>query len=612
MDKQIKIRAVLDNSDFDSQIQKLEQKLSRLQRSSSSLDPSSRAGQYAAKTYEDFRKESVSDTQKKFDVNERSLERLNRALDTQKRKYEEIQNIKRQGLQYDKEQETLLNNRIQKLEQASRNRVLGLGEQQNILSQFGQGQGQGGQNSGFGGFQQGIGGGISGFASLLSTLAGSAILKGGFNVASTAYEEFGVTRPKRIQQYRGQALKGAGREMEEMAEGRGSERYAFAGERSDAFSMAMKQRSMQSNLDLIKGVGGGLAGGLAGAGTGAFLGAKGGAALGSMVVPGLGTALGGTAGGILGGAAGFMGGAFLGAGERGRSRMFDEERYNKMSMAEMMQNREQIEASLIAQNPSKRIARKAFTGSLNNMVDLQRQTGMRSDTDMYGRNPDIEEMLSGKSGTKGFLQNQMESGQSMGGRNLQQSVIENQVRALYQAGGQTNSSQLAGTAGGINRQFGVNNSAQVMGGISGQGGLGVQATEDAYKRLMIEAVKMGVDTSKMPQEMQRMTHMTAQLATQGGGFSKLAAETASMGVGGFSKGEISAAGTAFQEFQTTSKDAAGYEGQLGMGFLLGKKGKEAFGEDVIKKIRGDHKTMTMLNQLSAEDLEKDPELDECI
>jgi hypothetical protein len=112
----------------------------------------------------------------------------------------------------------------------------------------------------------------------------------------------------------------------------------------------------------------------------------------------------------------------------------------------------------------------------------------------------------------------------------------------------------------------------------------------------------------MPQEMQRMTAVTAQLATQGGGFSAQAVGNFAAGLTGFTDVQMKGAESAFEEMQQRAKTAGGFEGQMGMGFLQGEGAAGVLGSEAAGKLKGDSKLMNALNQLSAEDIERDPGL----
>lgn len=633
------IKPKIDDTEFNQKIQAMERRINSLGRfggiggstsqpgsiSSYQGDTSTTFGKAAQQAFNRQSQQELQGMKRKFNEMEMERSKEEKFLQKKERSLKIIEEKQKRNLELTERETDLL----EKQEKYYK----GINRQNEILTQakrldpnlegFKGAETSSGGGPGGPGDQQGM---MAKFGGMLRALMGSAVFQGAMNVGTTLYEEQFVTRDRRMQQYRGQASRLASREMYEAASGTASDAYAFADERARAMGMAAQERDRQSNLDLVRGAGGGAAGALIGGAAGAALapaagiaGAKMGAGAGAFLGP-VGAMVGGIAGGAIGyGGAivgGALGGGYLGAGERGRARLFDQERYNQMSVSEMMQNRASIEADLIAQDPEKKIARDFFRSNLSNMVDMQRRTGIRQDKDYFGKRDSTGKLLFGETDpitgepieTKGFLPTQMEAGMQYGGRMLRMQDIENQVRTIQDAGGTTGGAQLSGFAAAMQRQTGMSNVGGTLGRMMGASGLGAEGTESAFKKLMVEAVAQGVDISKMPKEMERMTAMTAQLASAGGGFSESAVRAMGMGLGGLSQTEIQAAGTAFQEFESTSKESEGFEGQLGFGFLLGDKGAKAFGKDAIKKIRGDHKLMSMVNQYSAADLEKDPAL----
>ena len=102
--------------------------------------------------------------------------------------------------------------------------------------------------------------------------------------------------------------------------------------------------------------------------------------------------------------------------------------------------------------------------------------------------------------------------------------------------------------------------------------------------------------------------MAAEITTQGGGYSQIAAEQLA-GVGGdFGKGALGAARSEFEEFQARAGTGAGFEGQLGWGFMQGDRGEKAFGKDMMDKIKSNPKMMNVFNMMSASEMEKDDTL----
>ena len=609
--KEIRIRAVLDASTFDKGISEIQEKIKKITQQQAQGQGAQQTlgkqggimGKYATQAFGDFSKESQQQMQKMYQAQKQEAMNQNITLKGQAMEIAKIAKLEsdmtkqqKQRLDYLKQENELLKEKHRQTLSTAAETQKAIDKMAPVAGSTGGGPGGPGGGGGAGGATGG-GDAMSSFSKALKAISVGAILKGGLNAATSAYEQFVVNRPRELEQFKGSAMQGAGREMRETFSGKGSNAAFYAQERSKAFGMAMKERNSRENLDLTRGVTGGAIGGVGGAMAGAYGGAMAGGYLGmgigSLLGP-AGTIVGGIAGSAIGGIAGGIGGGlaggYAGAGSRGISAMFDRDKYNKMSISEMMQNREGIEASLIAQDPSKAFAREGFMQDYQGMAGFERSTGIRTNEGMYG--------------AKGLLRTQMGVGESYGGGVLTEADVKGQTAAIYGAGGGTAGANMAGMAGTINRQFGMNNAGSIMGGLMGQGGLNTGQTQEATRRLMAEAVRAGVDASTMPQELERFTQVAAQLATAGGGYSENVASLMGAATVGTSAAQITAGAGAVQQYESAAKQSEGLEGSIGYGFLLGDKGKKAFGEKAINKIKKDPALMATLNQYSAEDLQK--------
>jgi hypothetical protein len=609
--KEIRIRAVLDSSTFDKGISEIQEKIKKLTQQQTQGAGAQKAlgkdqvmGKYAASAFGDFSKETQQQMQKMYQTQRSEAMQQSITLKGQAAEIAKISKLEgdmtkqqKQRLDYLKQENDLLKEKHRQTLSIAAETQKALDKMAPAAVAAGGAAGGGGPGGPMPTGSGGSGGGMERmFSGLLAKVSAAAVVNGALNTAAQAYSDFVVTRPRLMEQYKGSAMQGAGRDMRESFSGRGSDASFYASERAKAFGMAVNERNSQENLDkanAYKKLGAGAAaGGAAGAyygtalagGVAALTGGLG--ALGAPLIIGGSTAIGAGIGGIMG---------YAGSSSRERAAIFDNDKYKKMSMAEMMQNREGIEASMIMQDPTRAYARDSFIKDYKGMSDYERSTGIRTNEGMYGE--------------QGFLQSQMRKGQAYGGGALTQEDVMAQTAAIYGAGGSTAGASMSGMAGSVNRQFGIKNAGSVMGGLMGQGGLESGATTTAaYRVLMTEAVRSGVDASKMPQELERFTQVAAQLATAGGGFSGGMAELMTAGTMGTSLGQQQAGASAAQEFQGTAKSSEGIEGQIGYSFLLGSKGADAFGSEAIAKIRKSPELMAVMNQYSAEDLESDPAL----
>jgi hypothetical protein len=447
------------------------------------------------------------------------------------------------------------------------------------------------------------GGGIGGF---FRNIAIGGMLSGGLNAAAAIGTDIN-TRRGALTRAEGGAAYGASRDMRELYGNRGSDRFFWRNERAQAADILRDEYEDKRALSVLgaggRAVGGGLLGAGAGAGIGSFLGAGlgGAAALGlGAMTGGVGLAAGGAMmaggakiGGWLGAAAGGLMGGSMAMGREGRTAIFDPERFNKENLAQAFKDREGLEMALMYKDPRKMIAREHFMKNTERYSALQRQLGL-GDEATFGKT--------------GFLQNQMNQGEMFGGLGFQEKDIISSFRGLRGASGLTASRELTGRAAAVQRQLGIENAPELMGQLMGQGKMDAGQTDEAFKRIMAEAVSMGVDATEMSAEMQNFATVATEIATQGGGFSDIAVKQLA-GVGGrFGSAEMQAAKNQFQEFEKRAGAGAGFEGQLGFGFFSGDKATEAFGGGLAEKIRKNPQMMNVLNQMSASELEKSGQL----
>lgn len=597
--KEIKIKAVLDSSGFDRGVTDLQQKLRQMQQTGRGLGTASEQlgnktlmGKYAQQAFGDFSKENQQRLEQIYQTQRR--EAVNQRINMRQRQSEIDELLKRENDLTTEQQKRLglLKEEVSLLREKHRTTIMTAAETKKALDAA-QGTAGGGGGGGDPTGPTGPMGRFGGFlGNMVKFVGAGALLNGAANAVVTGVGDI-ITRERKITQSQGAALEVASRELREQFQGRGSRGMFWAGERAQAMRMAEQERQGQGLL-LGMGTGTSIAGGaFAGAAAGSF-------------IPGIGTAVGAGVG-ALGGFAARMFGS-----EKARSQIFDRERYQALMTEEGMRNYEGNLAALRARQPRAAMAQQYFEQNRGQMARTQTMLGIRSDVGLLGGqgmtreeasqmaaqmsggrpNPMLTEQLLRESETQGFMRGQMGAGQEYGGVRFNQRNILQQAQGIVQAGGTTAGGRgLAGFSAALQRQMGMQNAPQILGQLTGAG-LSVNQTEDATKRLMAEAVKIGVDASKMPQEMQRMVAMTAQLATAGGGFAPGAMETAMAGVEGFDKTAIDAAKSAEQLFQQVGKAAGGWEGQMGMGFLQSTEATELAGKKLSSK------ELNFLNQFS--------------
>lgn len=563
-DKEIRIRAVLSADDFDKGVKQIEDKLKKMQQDISrgqgtqkTLGGDTVLGKYAQQAFGDFSKESQKQLEQMYNTQRREAVSQSITLKGKQQELEKLSKIDEQMTKQQKERVELLKKEIDLLKEKQRATLDAAAQTKRAIDQI---QPPGDEDPGPSPIQR--------FGGFLKAIGAGAIAEGALNATAIGMEDY-YTRERKILGGEAAQLNVGSKELREQFEGRGSRGMFFAQERARAANLAATEESGRENIDLLRA-----GGSAATAGVMAYGGMKLGAGIGTAIAPGVGTVIGGGIGAIAGG----VGGMLLTSNERTRARIFDQEKYRSMVGAEAAENYEQNLASIKARDPKAALAQEYFEQNRGNIAQMQRSLGMGSDEELFG---DL-----------GFLRNMIQSGQEFGGVNFSQQNIQDQLSRLAQGGATTEGMrELSGRSAAYQRQFNLGNTAEVMGQLSGAG-LGAFETEDAYKKMLAEAVKMGVDTSRMPKEMERMTAMTAQLATAGGGFAEGAVQVGMAGIEGFDRTSIQAAQSAAEMFKQSAKAGGGFEGQMGFGYLQSQEAEGMLGRKL------DSKEMNFLNQFS--------------
>ena len=607
-DKNIKIRALLDTQGFDQEVNRLQQKLKDMQKTGEGLTKAQQQlggegtlmGKYAKSAFGEFSKDSKRDLEAMFASQKREAMQQNIQMKGKQAEMQKLAQIEGTLTKGQQQRVNLLEKELRLLQQRNQATIVAASKTQEQLGALAGAEGDIGA-----GAPPPTGGGATGiFRNLLKGIGVQAIIKGALDTATHMIE-----RERKTATAQGKAARVASQELREEFQGQGSRGVFWAAERQKAMGMAAREQAGQGALDFAKigaGItGGALAGGIAGS-----------------AIPGIGTAVGAIGGGITAGL-GMMG------SDRLRSRIFDQQQYRAMMTQEGM---EKYEANLAAQKaltPRRAMAQDYFMQNAGRMQTMQRQLGLQTDVGLLGAQPAqfgglqadamMEDIMAGGNAptrvggvpmgrrSEGYLIDQM-----MGERGTPQyseANIMRQRQQLLAGGGGTDVQQLAGGAARFERNIGLMGAGGVMGQLAGAGmGQGTMQTEENTKRLLAEAVKIGVDLSKMPVELQRFTQATAQVMTAGGGVSGTAAARLGAGIGGLTAVEVEAGKGAYQEALQSAKGAGGMEGQIGMGFLMGKETEGLIGKEAAGKLGKSAELLNSLNQLSIEDIERDPSL----
>ncbi len=601
----------MDASTFDKGVNEIQEKLKKLTQQQSQgagttkqLGKDSVLGKYAQQAFGDFSKESQKQLETMYQTQRR--EAVNQSITMKGKEAELAKMAKIDGemTKQQKERNENLKKEIELLKEKHRLTLNTAAETQKALDKMKPAPGApGGSGGGDGGPTPpgDAGGGAASemfkkYLKQMTMAAGAAaIYKGALNTASDY-----ITRDRVIGANNAASFNMGSREMREGMQGQGSRGMFWMPERARAMRSATTEQNRRSKLDLVEAGGsalaGGLAGGYAGLNAGGVAGAYVGAGVGAMF-GGVGALPGSIIGAGIGGIGGMIGGAYLGmhatTSERGRARLFDQQKYNSIATKEGLENYEQNLASEKARDPRKQLARDYFEENSGNMASMQKMAGLGSDLELTGGRADGT-----TNENAGMLQRNMKYGGQYGGVNFSQQTIQEQMNAIASGGGMTEGiRELGGSAATYNRQFNLSNAGQTMGKMQGNTGMNSSLTDMAYQKLLTEAVRLGVDASSMPRELEKMTQMTAELQTAGGVNATGMGDLFGAGLAGYNQKAMGAAAGAAQDFKTTGKEAGGWEGQMGMGFLQGDKAKELLGGKTLTA-----QQMNAINQTSAAEL----------
>lgn len=582
-DKEIRIRAVLDASTFDKGVQEIQEKLKKITQQQAqgaqtqkTLGKDSVMGKYATQAFGDFSKDAQRQLEQMYQVQRR--EAVNQSI-TMKGKEAELAKMAKVDGEMTKQQQQrveLLKKEIDLLKEKHRQTLQTAAETQKALEKIAPaagGPGGPGGGDGGGGAPPGQppgGGQFKNFlGNMIKQIGVASIIQGTLNGAVQTIEDV-ISRDRKINIMNAASMNMASREMREQFEGRGSRGMFYLPERQRAMQAAATEQGRQGFMDTAKAWGGTALQGI-GIGTMALTGWTG-------IGLGVGAGLAGAGTAIKGGVIG---------DERSRAAMFDRTKFNALMNKEGLEKYEQNLAAEKAKNPRRQMAQEYFEQNRENMANMQTLMGV-DDAGLMG------------GGGVGLLQRNMKYGGQFGGANFSQGTIEQQMAALAQGGAMTSGIQdLSGAAATYNRQFNMRNAGSVMGKIQGNTGANSALTDMAYQRLLTEAVRSGVDASTMPRELERMTQMTAELVTSGGVQAMGMEDVFGAGIAGYNQKSMSAAASAAEQFKATAKEAGGWEGQMGMGFLQGGKAQELLGG---KKLSATD--MNYLNQLSYTEMDE--------
>lgn len=595
--KEIRISAKMDSSQFNSEIKNLEEKLKSLQKAAtqkntqmSGLTSDSQLGPAAQKAIE--QSQSRLNTLLKAGLD--TQKDIIRIAEQQKRNaIDEIRNAEKLG-NVDKERLKNLREFVVMKDRDSKQALQKAAIYSSNMPQTGNiGQAGGAMipppTSPTSGIAQTNAAGFEGLSTILQGIGVGAILKGAIN-ASVKFVEHRIERDSKMLSDKAGAATVAATGLREMAEGRGATGAYWAQERDSAMQMAMERQSNVGNLDYAKGAGRGILGGIAGIGAGAMIGGSLGAIGGFMV----GGPLGAYAGASLGADVGMGVGGIAGAGagmmtdRRSYNRYFDSDAYNAMSSKEAM---EQYQANLQkkkAADPRKAMGEELYYSDYPSQIERGRGLGLNT-TEMLGRpqikgqdyipatpasaghwthdawgnrktwvsasegNPGQSPIL-GSGGSEGYEFQGLSGDQKFSPATMSKMAagLEGSSTEMQQGG--------RVTAASYERNYNMLNSSAFLNS-QGQSGLSVGQSEQNLQKMLTDAMTTGMDKSKisqMPQELQKFSQSVIEMASSYGSYSGKTSQqmAAALGQDTPSLQDISTAKSAVQTYEEKASESS--------------------------------------------------------
>lgn len=579
--KEIQIRAKIDTTGVDQQLQSLQQKLNQMQRMSGiaagaqeQYGAGSKMSGLTKSFFGDFNQESIRNLREVFNLNSRKLQNEEREMRKKEQEMRKIEKIDKAMTEGQKQRLKDLKDEIDLIKQKGRATL----ETQDQIAR--QAQRMGSDLSGF----KGVGGrpeepqgpgmnlgamgqyrqyrgmgfgkgtsrafiGIGGAMGALGVIGGLGALG---TSAMDIWQEQAMKRGD-IAMAEGAAAGVTSRTaLEQQNPNQILQSSAFMQERAKALGIVGEELKTQRGRDIgssvISGRGALAAAGAHGLG---LLGAKAGGAIGTFIAPGIGTAIGA---GI-----GYAGGAALGylglSGEKTRGALLGTEEYKQQMTAQSLARSQAIEEKLRLANIPKNLAFQAFQQRVPDIMKAETAFGAEAPQQQGGfLRSLVQAGMTGRTGMGIAEQMQRQGGITSGAGN----IADIRQSYLLSQGGLGNAGQLTGAIRGLAKGFGE------------------QATENSIKKLFSEAVKFGVNDSKMVEEMRQFSGAAINLAMERGiRVEEAAGMISRSGMAKFSLPNLKAAQTALQMREQAAQEPGSMA--FKMGFMATSQGQDMFG-----------------------------------
>ena len=510
--KEIKISATLDAQHFDQQVERIQRRLReisapreqaqeyqqvqrRLERQGFEFD------QRAEANFKKASQESHRNLNEFIRNSQQSIANYDKALESNRRKLEDLHNIQKQVLRTEEERKQVVED-INKVEGTiARQRaaraaaVRGMGEALQQTEEMGgmfmpppspTGVGRLATAYQYGGLP---GAGRAAMRMMRAAPAATMMAGGlagigtGMQIADPLFRDIVVRRNLAVMQAQGGAASGLSEQMQDVYSRQLQRQTFFNTERQQAMQEALRQNRLGRATDVASlfGRGAAIGGGLVTAGAGLTA-----ATMGAGAIPGAAMMAGG---GLL--AAG--GAAYtLATNERIRSRLIDPERYNAILAREFADNYRSNMEARIQRDPMRRMAIGRYMEGFQTDLQRQRMLGMGDPSMFFG--PDS---FYGQANQGGFLEDQAASAAAQ----------------VISAGGSTRVARNILPAMRLQREMDITNAPTMMGRISKTMG-DVAQTEQTTVRILSEGVKLGLDASTMAEEQRQFAENVSQIVVQ--------------------------------------------------------------------------------------------------
>ena len=491
--KGIEFKVSIDAKEANKQIQEIQKRLQEMQKSQSYADRSqAQAGgttspqsERAQKVFKEHRERLLAISKEELIMAQRSADAAEKAIARAKVL------VQMEGLSAEKKQKAqeILNSLLDK-EVLARYKIIDLKDEQAA--------GGGGPPNPPGGVVGGAdgGGGGAGVLSGMSRQGVMAVVSAAAGVAKII-GEYQQEKSRTTAGINQSLYRGSG--VSDIMEGRG---FDFATTGTERGLAEFNAQEAQKGMTLREGIGGaaGLALGIGGAG-------KAGAILGTTLGP-LGT--------VIGGAAGLAAGSYMFGGQLvggAKSMLAGEGFMSGVERARQLEYSKDVEANReaeIAKNPLKHRAKEFYNTESGRMLELGQMSGLSQDEIMSKTTTSVDAQGNFSFKDSGILS-------SAGGMYTQAQKF-GAMQGIAGAGGSSAQMAQGQTALDLKRNYGIQSANELTGMLSGrlQSGQTLGVDSPVFKKVMSEAVSVGLDTSKMGIETEQFLKTTASFIMDSG------------------------------------------------------------------------------------------------